>query len=140
MIIRVPLGVIVLLLSFSLGFSQEQQEAVSDTSTLNLAIEDSVTQTPTLVDTTQSPENSSEMTKGKRALQIILGTVSASFIGLGYYYNQEGNLRYNKYLALPEGEERDAAYDEVQSADRARNTFYILSGGAAIGLTLTFVF
>ena len=140
MINRVPLGVLVLLFSFTLGFSQEQKEVVSDTTTLNLIVEDSVEQTPTLVDTTQSPQNSSEISKGKRALQIILGTATASFIGLGYYYNQEGNLRYNKYLALPEGTERDDAYDEVQRADRARNTFYILSGGAAIGLTLTFVF
>lgn len=78
--------------------------------------------------------------KTRRITRIALGTLTGAFVGLGYYFNSESNDYYNDYLAMPEGDARDAKYEEVQKAERTRNLFYSLGAGTAIGFSFTFMF
>lgn len=141
-------GVLLFLLVVLSSFSQEVSAISQDTashstqtqnsSTLNLSVEDTTEALSLVADSLSQPKD--ELRKGTKALRIIMGSLTASFLGMGYYFNQESNMRYNTYLALPEGESRDEAWNDVQSAEQARNLFYVLSGASAIGLTFTFVF
>lgn len=92
------------------------------------------------IEVEQSTGESKSDIRSRRIMRIALGTLTGAMVGLGYHFNSESNDRYNEYLALPEGDSRDAKLEDVKSAERARNVFYTLGAGSAIGFTFTFMF